>query len=276
MKMTSSYQPSLTTGLHKAPGFLRRPAASGAIALILALSATVASPFALAAQDGVEQAVSKQASGAFWQDVSPAVTANIAASRTPAIVNGKSAAGAIQPRRFRGATLDRNGLARMAATAPHERSANARRNALVISLPHPDGGYQRFAIVDSPIMEEGLAAKHPEIKTYSGRGIDDPRATVRMDITPLGLHASVRAPSGAWYIDPAAHLDDSVYASYHSRDLPNPHGVLAEGIIEEAQIVLTKGFYHAGDAVEVRGVGFVPGASVTITVRNPETDFGPV
>lgn len=275
MKMTSSYQLSLTTGLHKAPGFLRRPAASGAIALILALSATMASPFALAAQDGGEQAVSKQASGAFWQDVSPAVTANIAASRAPAIVNGKSAAGAIQPRRFRGATLDRNGLARMAATAPHERSPNARRNALVISLPHPDGGYQRFAIVDSPVMEEGLAAKHPEIKTYSGRGIDDPRATVRMDITPLGLHASVRTPSGAWYIDPAAHLDDSVYASYHSRDLPNPHGVLAEGIIEEAQIVLTKGFYHAGDAVEVRGIGFVPGATVTINVRNPETDFGP-
>ena len=73
-------------------------------------------------------------------------------------------------------------------------------------------------------MEAGLAAGHPEIKTYAGRGIDDPAATIRADLTPLGFHASVRSPIGSWYVDPYYHLDQSVYASYYGRDVDNPHG----------------------------------------------------
>ena len=64
----------------------------------------------------------------------------------------------------------------------------------------------------------GPRRKHPEIKTYSGRGIDDPTATIHADLSPLGFHASVRSPNGAWYIDPYYHLDQSVYASYYGRD----------------------------------------------------------
>ena len=68
-------------------------------------------------------------------------------------------------------------------------------------------------------MEPGLAARHPEITTYAGRGIDDPAATIRADQTPLGFHASVRSPDGAWYVDPYYHLDDSVYITYYGRDV---------------------------------------------------------
>ena len=68
-------------------------------------------------------------------------------------------------------------------------------------------------------MAPGLAAKHPEIKTYSGRGLDDPTATIHADLSPLGFHASVRSAAGAWYIDPYYRLDQSVYASYYGRDV---------------------------------------------------------
>ena len=103
------------------------------------------------------------------------------------------------------------------------RSRAAPRSSL--TLPAPGGGFQRFEVQESPIMEAGLAAQHPEIKTYAGRGIDDPAATMRADTTPLGFHASVRSPNGAWYIDPYYHLDDSVYVSYYGRDLAeDPHG----------------------------------------------------
>ena len=73
-------------------------------------------------------------------------------------------------------------------------------------------------------MEAGLAAQHPEIKTYAGRRPrrpdGDDRAPTR---TPLGFHASVRSPDGAWYIDPYYHLDDSVYVSYFGADLNETH-----------------------------------------------------
>src|SRR5262245_36200224 len=81
-------------------------------------------------------------------------------------------------------------------------------------------------------MDPALAARHPDIKTFAGRGLDDPNATIRADQTPLGFHASVRSPGGSWYIDPYYHLSDSVYASYYGRDLKDSHGAFREGEIE--------------------------------------------
>lgn len=235
------------------------------LALSMALAGTIAAPAALAAPAARSSgltASANQPTGAFWQE----------AKVSKAKVSAKGAVPYVQPTKFRATTLDRNGMAAFAAGAPLERTTAGQLSPLTISLPHPDGGFQRFTLVESPVMEQALADKHPEIKTYAGRGIDDPKATVRMDMTPHGLHASVRTPKGNWYIDPYFHQDDSVYASYHSRDLPKPSNSLREPLLNEAHIDLTRGFYHAGDAVEVRGFGFVPGATVTITVRNPETD----
>lgn len=224
----------------------------------LALAGLVSMPVHAAASKALVKAAPTQASAAFWQDTSNGMA--------PMAARG-GAKVSIQPRQFRASMLDKAGFKAFAAGAPMERSVAAGQRRLEISLPHPDGGFQRFALVESPIMEAGLAAKHPEIKTYAGKGIDDPTATLRMDITPLGVHASVRSHTGAWYVDPYYHLDDSVYASYHARDLPNPRGTLIEPEQIEPQVSLSRSFYHAGDTVELRGAGFTPGASVMLTVR---------
>ncbi|RTL41259.1 MAG: hypothetical protein EKK53_14130 [Burkholderiales bacterium] len=210
-----------------------------------------------AAPNAVTPAVT-QASASFWREVSERLTP----------LSARNAKAVIQPTKFRAAALDKAGITAFAATAPLERSAGAALAPLVIALPHPEGGFQRFALVESPIMEEGLAAQYPQIKTYAGKGLDDPGATLRMDISPLGLRASVRSASGAWYVEPYYHLDDSVYASYYGRHLPNPRTPLveaADGIA--AQLSLSRSFYHAADAVEVRGAGFAPGATVALTIQ---------
>jgi hypothetical protein len=232
------------------------------LALCIALAFAAAAPAVQAAAPAAP--VASQRAAPYWQDASVSggrmgiASANATASaKTPAL----------SLKRFRGATLDAAGMASLAAGAPLERGSSTMASVQTISLPHPDGGYQRFTLVESPIMEAGLAAKHPEIKTYKGRGVDDPSATLRMDITPLGLHASVRSAHGGWYVDPYYHLDTSLYASYSRSDLVNQHGPLVEGALPEAQLALSHTFYQEGSPVEVFGSGFAPGATVSLTVR---------
>ena len=140
----------------------------------------------------------------------------------------------VQPDSYRAFTLDQAALGARLDAAPQVglRARSLAADAITLTLPAPGGGFQRFEVQESPIMEPGLAARHPEIKTYAGRGVDDPTATIRADNGPLGFHASVRSPRGAWYIDPYYRLDDSVYVSYYGRDLvDNPHGTFVEGDI---------------------------------------------
>ena len=121
-------------------------------------------------------------------------------------------------------TLDRAGMAALLASAPAERSVAGKTHPLVIALPAPNGKFQRFKIVYSPVMEPGLAAMHPDIRTYAGVGVSDRTATVRLDLTPLGFHASVRSAHGMWYVDPELHGSQARYASYLGAALVDLHG----------------------------------------------------
>ncbi|MBP2323192.1 hypothetical protein JOF56_003577 [Kibdelosporangium banguiense] len=132
----------------------------------------------------------------------------------------------IRTDRYAGFTLDRPAMQSELGKAP--KTAAARTQGLEMVLPTPEGTFQRFAMVDAPVMEPGLAAAHPEIKTYSGKGLDDPTASVRADMTPLGFHASIRSERGQWFVDPYFKGDQSLYASYYGHDLRNPVGPLKE------------------------------------------------
>ncbi len=181
---------------------------------------------------------------------------------------------AVNPRRFDALRLDRAGIAEFLAPAPTERAQTKRDSGLVISLPDPSGSFQAFAIEKSPVMEPGLAASHPEISTYAGRGIDDPTATIRADLTPLGFHASVRSKDGAWYIDPYYELDDSLYASYYGREVRDePQGVFVERDADSAELSVDRGYYLAGETVTLNGNGYGESKAVTITISDPAGGF---
>jgi hypothetical protein len=194
----------------------------------------------------------------FWQEL----------FKTPAVAQTE---GTLQARRFRSFSLNRDALERALTAAPREFTANAREASFLLSLPAPSGEFQRFTVFESPVMEPGLAQKHPDIKTYSGRGVDDKSATIRFDLTPLGFHASVRGQAGAWYIDPYNYLDQSVYISYFGKDLENQHGVLEEHESDEASISADHSYYRSDNTVRLSGVGFTGNSQITVTIADPDS-----
>ena len=117
---------------------------------------------------------------------------------------------------YKSFTLDHNLLATRLAETPVEFSG---ATGNMVTLPSPGGGFDQFAIWESAIMAPDLAAKFPMIETFAGRGIDDPTASVRMDLTPQGFHAQVLSSQGTYYVDPFSHLEATgPYVSYFKTD----------------------------------------------------------
>jgi hypothetical protein len=119
--------------------------------------------------------------------------------------------------------------------APMEFTRAARQTEVVMTLPMPDGTFARFRIEESPVMAPRLAALFPKIKTYRGRGLDDPTATCRFDLTPAGLHAIVLSTRGTFIVEPATRGGAGQYVSYDSREAPTDGGSLDCGVSDALQ-----------------------------------------
>ncbi|MCP3688195.1 MAG: hypothetical protein GY784_07255, partial [Gammaproteobacteria bacterium] len=89
--------------------------------------------------------------------------------------------------------------------------------SLQIELPMPDGSNGIFEIFESSIMAEELAAKYPQIKSYKVRGVDDPGASGRVDISPAGFRGMIFTSQGLVFIDPESGSSSSSSQRYKSR-----------------------------------------------------------
>ena len=64
----------------------------------------------------------------------------------------------------------------------------------LITLPLPDGSIHQYQVTANTTMAPKLAAKFPQINTYSAYGIGQSQELVKLDVTPLGLHAMILSP----------------------------------------------------------------------------------
>ena len=115
----------------------------------------------------------------------------------------------IIPELYRTVRLNLDVMLQHLQSAPMEFTTAAKTNPSIISLPMPDGTFQNFKFWESPTMEPELQAKYPEIRTYTGQGIDDPYGTLKLDLTPHGFHAQILSPNGRVFIDP--HNQGDIY-----------------------------------------------------------------
>jgi hypothetical protein len=87
-----------------------------------------------------------------------------------------------------------------------------------IVLPAPDGTQVEFRLFEYPMMEAPLAAKYPQIKTYTAIKVGDERVIAKVDFTVFGLHAMVLDGDNTWFIDPYTSLSNDWYVVYYKKN----------------------------------------------------------
>ena len=84
----------------------------------------------------------------------------------------------------------------------------------LISLPNAEGLLEQFEVVEASNFEPELQAQFPEIRAYSGKGITDRYATLKLSISPEGIQGMVfRTEKDDEFIEPYSN-DHRVYSVY--------------------------------------------------------------
>lgn len=132
----------------------------------------------------------------FWKAVEPNQVSNFTK-------NQSLFSDSFKPSVYKLFSLDETAFNTVLKQSPHQVNTKVKNSNFIISIPVTDGRIETFRVVESPVMSAQLQAKHPEITTYLGQGIEDPSSTIRFDFTPLGFHAVIISPKRKTiYINP--------------------------------------------------------------------------
>jgi len=112
-------------------------------------------------------------------------------------------------------TLNLAALKQQLQAAPMRLSGTT--SNVVIAFPDGNGELKNFRIYEAPTMQPGLQAKHPDMRSYIGKGIDKPSETIRFSITLFGFHNMMFANETS-YTDPYTK-DHTYYMVYKKKDL---------------------------------------------------------
>lgn len=97
------------------------------------------------------------------------------------------------------------------------------RSEVLLSVPTPDGSFRVFRIERSSVMGEKLAARYPDIATFSGQVVGGEPATIRVSRTSRGFHATVVSTDGVFFVERESHGERDRYV------ITRAEGPLAEG-----------------------------------------------
>ena len=128
----------------------------------------------------------------------------------------------IVPNKYSNSNLNASDFKNKLFASPNEKAVKINLSSSIIYLPLPDGSFQRFRVVASPVMEPALEAAFPNIKTFSVKGIDDPYANGKLDWNEFGFHGMILSINGDFFIDPYCVGNTNDYISYYTNDFIKP------------------------------------------------------
>ena len=123
---------------------------------------------------------------------------------------------------------------------------NASRHSTIISLPNAEGQIEQFEIFEASNFEPALQAQFPEIRAFSGRGITDPYATLKLSYSPEGIQAMIlRAYRENEFMEPFS-TDRNVYVVYRSQRQPGQLGWTCSTVDDQMVSGINNQLEHAG------------------------------
>lgn len=94
----------------------------------------------------------------------------------------------------------------------------SQESSFIVTLPLPQGNFAQFKLTPSSVMSQSLQDKYPNIRTFSGYQIDNPKNNGRFDITPQGFHGMLNYSGKTVFIEPQYRDNPNQYHSYFRED----------------------------------------------------------
>ena len=149
--------------------------------------------------------VNAQENGVYWQTIPK-----------PNLINLNSRYAL--PEKFVSLQCNTSIIRQQLSVAPMEFSSGALISNVIFKIPMPDGKILSFKMVESMVMDPSLAIQFPSIKTFSGQGIEERDALLKVSISPNGFHAMILSPKGSVFIDPLESGNTNDYIVYFRND----------------------------------------------------------
>lgn len=128
------------------------------------------------------------------------------------------------PKQYKVYDLDLESLKNKLKNAP-KRKDGLNNSNVVLNFPNSNGELENFQIFETPILEENLQKKYPNIKSYIGKSFDKSGTTIRFSVTAAGLNAmTLKNAYESTFIDPYTKNKKS-YLVYKKSDAPAPEEV---------------------------------------------------
>ena len=90
----------------------------------------------------------------------------------------------------------------------------AAKQSTIITLPNAKGSLESYEVYEASNFEPALQEMFPDIRAYSGKGVTDPSATLKLSISPQGIQAMIfRTEEDNEFIEPYSK-DQTIYAIY--------------------------------------------------------------
>ena len=97
----------------------------------------------------------------------------------------------------------------------------SKKSQVFLDFPTVNGNLKSFQVYYSPVMPNQLKRKFPNIKTYTGIGLENPTERISITVSHLGIKAMIIGNKNKIFIDPIENSTGLYRVSYNEMNVPD-------------------------------------------------------